>query len=595
MKKCISLLCLWLMSVALPVFALSNKKDKAPKRWNERTYYISGYTEAEARRLHDSREIDPIEGIWQNVNGERWSIERFTDKDIPAQFKYRIVKLRTIPLLKPGMVDGFLELTADEGTFNLEICSRFPKITYVSHAATLSLYRKRLNIEGRLWDFRLMKVYPTSESGSVEEASAGTGTGFALSSDGYIATCDHVTRNVKYIQVTGINGDFLHSYNAKVVLSDPMTDLAVIKIDDPEFVSLGTVYYDLRNSAPVEGEPCYAMGYPCADILGNNVKVTNGIISAVNAGKAGPVFSQISVPVTHGNSGGPLFDGDGNVLGVIAAGYGDKAAYLANLAVKSSYLKLLLDSDPVLKKLTFKPVTPKRSLTEIISQVKNNVYLITVSDSEPEAPKKPAVSEKPERSVPRPKLPGSGNRMSVLNKAKEKHNSGDYEGAIIILSEELQKDTVWTEAYYLRALCRSAIGQQKEAIADYDSVLRHHGGGRTAGYSLLEIYQNKSLCQAFIEKYNEALATVDKAMTIAPSDAKNYEIRGCVYYYLGNYQKCIADLTRAIEEGNRTATVYYFRALAKQSLNDMPGARSDMEQAASMGDGEAKDWLKQFE
>lgn len=60
---------------------------------------------------------------------------------------------------------------------------------------------------------------------------------------------------------------------------------------------------------------------------------------------------------------------------------------MANLAVKASYLKLLLESDPVLRKLTFKPILVKRSLTEIVRQVKDNVYLIKVSNSEPESSK----------------------------------------------------------------------------------------------------------------------------------------------------------------------------------------------------------------
>ncbi|WP_455496863.1 trypsin-like peptidase domain-containing protein [Coprobacter sp.] len=594
MKKCIYLFCLLSICVVLPVLAVTDKKDKTPKRWDTQSYCINGYTEEEARLLHDSRETDPIEGIWQDYNGERWSIERFTDKNIPERFKYRVVKVRTFWHGKPGMVDGFLELTADEGTFNMSVYRRFGKATYVSHVVSL-LYRNRLRIEGGLWDSKLMKIYPTSEAETAKRVFSGSGSGFALSSDGYIATCDHLTREAKYIQVTGINGDFLHSYNAKLVLSDPMTDLAVIKIDDPAFETLGTVYYDLRNSTPVEGEPCYAMGYPQSKILGDNVKVTSGIISAVNAGIAGPVFCQISVPVTYGNSGGPLFDGDGNVLGVISAGYGDRAAYMANLAVKSSYLRLLLDSDPILRKLTFRSSDGvKRPLTEIISQVKNNVYLIKVSDIEPEVSDRPVIAKKTERSVPRPKFPDKGNRMSVLNNAKEKHRSGDYEGAMVILSEELQKDTVWAEAYYLRALCRSALGQQEEAIADYDAVLKNHKVGNT-GYLLLEIYQNKSLCQAFVERYDEALKTIDLAIAENSSDVKNYEIRGCIYYYLENYQGCIEDLSRTIEGGNCTATVYYFRALAKSALKDMPGACSDMKQAASKGDKEAEEWLRQYE
>lgn len=591
MKKYISLFVL-LMSLILSVSAKSDKKDEPVKKWYKQSYCVEGYTEEEARLLHNSREIDPIEGIWQNYNGERWSIERFTDQNIPEQFKYRIVKVKTFKYLTPGMVDGFLELTADKGTFNLVVCHRYGKVRYINHIATL-LYRNRLDIEGWLWNFRLMKVYPTSESKSAEDSYTGTGSGFALSSDGYIATCNHVTEDAKHIQVTGINGDFTRFYNAQVILSDPMTDLSVIKINDPEFKTLGEVNYDLRTDVPVEGEPCYAIGYPRADLLGDNVKVTNGIISAVNAGKAGPVFCQISVPVTYGNSGGPLIDGNGNVLGIISAGYGDKAGYMANLAVKASYLKLLLESDPVLRKLTFKPILVKRSLTEIVRQVKDNVYLIKVSNSKPESSKNNIVTDKSINSIPRPELQDNGNRVSVLNEVKEKHRSGNYEDAVNILSEELQKDSLWADAYYFRALCYSALGRQNEAILDYDSVLKYHKG-KSTNYSLSEIYQNKSICQAFVGAYNGALETIDKAIIADESDAKSYEVRGCIYYYLGDYGKCIDDLTRTIEKGNRITTAYYFRALAKFALKDFVGARSDMEQAASMGDEDAAQWLERY-
>ena len=56
---------------------------------------------------------------------------------------------------------------------------------------------------------------------------------------------------------------------------------------------------------------------------------------------------------------------------------------------------------------------------------------------------------------------------------KEKHRSGNYEDAVNILSEELQKDSLWADAYYFRALCYSALGRQNEAILDYDSVLKY--------------------------------------------------------------------------------------------------------------------------
>ena len=280
-----------------------------------------------------------------------------------------------------------------------------------------------------------------------------------------------------------------------------------------------------------------------------------------------------------------IFVYNGNILGIVSGGYGDKAAYLANLAVKASYLKLLLDSDPNLRNLTLRPTLRNLSQTEIINQIKRNVYLLKVSNNKPESTDKHISVDRSKQSVS-----VSENRTAILNDAKEKHRAGEYEAAVSVLSAELQEDTTWADAYYIRALCYSALNRQKDAISDYSAVLKYHKENDT-DYSLLEIYQNKSICQAFIGLYDDAYETIGKAVSIDPSNAKTLEIRGYIYYYLKNYRKCIDDLTRAIAEGNSTATIFYFRGLAKFATDDLSGAVSDMEQAASMGDRDAESWL----
>lgn len=102
--------------------------------------------------------------------------------------------------------------------------------------------------------------------------------------------------------------------------------------------------------------------------------------------------------------------------------------------------------------------------------------------------------------------------------------------AVNIFPKNCKKTLIWADAYYFRALCYSALGRQNEAILDYDSVLKYHKG-KSTNYSLSEIYQNKSICQAFVGAYNGALETIDKAIIADESDAKSYEVRGCIYYY----------------------------------------------------------------
>ena len=142
------------------------------------------------------------------------------------------------------------------------------------------------------------------------EIITGQGSGFFISSDGYAVTNNHVVQNAETVQVTTDDGK---SYSAKVIGTDPRTDLALIKIDGKDFP-----YVKLSDNAPRVGDWVLAVGNP----FGLGGTVTAGIVSARGRDiGAGPYddFIQIDAPVNKGNSGGPTFDVDGNVIGVNTA------------------------------------------------------------------------------------------------------------------------------------------------------------------------------------------------------------------------------------------------------------------------------------
>ncbi|MGE0853518.1 MAG: Do family serine endopeptidase [Hyphomicrobiaceae bacterium] len=139
------------------------------------------------------------------------------------------------------------------------------------------------------------------------------GSGFFISADGYILTNNHVVERAKRVQVKTVDGKTL---DAKVVGADRQTDLAVLKVDRPgdyKFVSFA-------STAPRVGDWVLAMGNP----YGLGGTVTAGIVSA--SGRdigAGPYndFLQIDAPVNKGNSGGPTFNMQGEVVGINTAIY----------------------------------------------------------------------------------------------------------------------------------------------------------------------------------------------------------------------------------------------------------------------------------
>ena len=139
------------------------------------------------------------------------------------------------------------------------------------------------------------------------------GSGFFISPDGYAVTNNHVVDHAKSVSITTDDGKV---YTAKVIGTDPKTDVALIKVDgrsDFPFVKLA-------SSSPRIGDWVLAVGNP----FGLGGTVTAGIVSARGRDiGAGPYddFLQIDAPVNRGNSGGPTFDLSGNVVGVNTAIY----------------------------------------------------------------------------------------------------------------------------------------------------------------------------------------------------------------------------------------------------------------------------------
>ena len=141
----------------------------------------------------------------------------------------------------------------------------------------------------------------------------GEGSGFFISPDGYAVTNNHVVDHAKSVQVTTDDGTI---YTAKVVGTDAKTDLAVIKVEGKSDLP----YVKFADHAPQVGDWVVAVGNP----FGLGGTVTAGIVSARGRDiGAGPYddYVQIDAPINKGNSGGPAFDVDGNVIGVNTAIY----------------------------------------------------------------------------------------------------------------------------------------------------------------------------------------------------------------------------------------------------------------------------------
>jgi S1-C subfamily serine protease len=192
---------------------------------------------------------------------------------------------------------------------------------------------------------------PAPASGGAPEANptkpSATGSGFVVSRAGDIVTNDHVVGGCRETKV--VRGGKRSA--AQVVAKDPGSDVAIVRLPEPV-----TELASFREAQPPRpAEPVLVVGYPLQGLLSSDASVTTGIVSALAGPHNDKKQLQITAPVQPGNSGGPLVDASGNVIGVVVGKL--NALKLAqatgslpenvNFAVNAEQARALLDKNSV--------------------------------------------------------------------------------------------------------------------------------------------------------------------------------------------------------------------------------------------------------
>ncbi len=175
-----------------------------------------------------------------------------------------------------------------------------------------------------------------SSAVAVVFAADGSGSGFLVSNDGYLITNHHVVGASKYVKLKWADGS---ETLGEVVRSDPRRDVALVKAD-----AHGRAPLDLRPGAVEQGEAVFAIGSPLGEAQQNTM--TKGIVSATRV-RDGLPYIQSDVAVTHGNSGGPLLDEKGRVIGITASGLAPNGSPIG--------LNFFIPIDDALKALSLSP------------------------------------------------------------------------------------------------------------------------------------------------------------------------------------------------------------------------------------------------
>lgn len=170
----------------------------------------------------------------------------------------------------------------------------------------------------------------------------GLGSGFFINRDGYIVTNFHVIKGERHITVTryvqrGKETRKIVYKKVRIVAIDPFHDLAALKVDEPMEDRVEPVVF-ASSDAVKTGETVFVIGNP----LGLERTVTEGVLSNPSRNFGGNLYLQIDAPVNPGNSGGPLFNSKGQVIGVINMGI--LAMEGLNFAIPIRDVKFLLDN-----------------------------------------------------------------------------------------------------------------------------------------------------------------------------------------------------------------------------------------------------------
>ncbi|MDF2433142.1 MAG: serine protease Do [Mucilaginibacter sp.] len=199
------------------------------------------------------------------------------------------------------------------------------------------------------------------------------GTGFAISSNGYIVTDYHVVKDADSVYVQTADGK---SFRTKVIYSEVQADVAILEINDPSFKGLGPIPYTFKKAETDIGENIFTIGYP-----GDVLVLGPGYLTASTGFQNDTASYQVSIPVNPGHSGGPVLDSKGNIIGIISGRetHTEGAAF----ALKSSnLLKAIQDipADSLTNPLNINSKNVLAGLNRVqqIKKLQNYVFMVRV-------------------------------------------------------------------------------------------------------------------------------------------------------------------------------------------------------------------------
>lgn len=202
--------------------------------------------------------------------------------------------------------------------------------SYKNHYRAYSQLGNNINVltnyQKSLWDALF--------SSGKTEITITAGTGFAVS-PAHIITSYHIVKDFDYVYVSNRNNDT--RYNARVIFKDKDSDIAFLEINDSAYIAPDAIPYSFYKKQALLGEPVFTLGFSKPDVV-----FGEGSVSSLTGYLDDSSSVQVSIPSNPGNSGGPLFNSKGEIVGMLCAKNFEKEG--ATYAIKSELIINLIDS-----------------------------------------------------------------------------------------------------------------------------------------------------------------------------------------------------------------------------------------------------------
>ncbi|MDB5253379.1 MAG: trypsin-like serine protease [Flaviaesturariibacter sp.] len=201
------------------------------------------------------------------------------------------------------------------------------------------------------------------------------GTGFLIDPKGYLVTSAHVVKDASAIALQSNDGK---EYAATVAFVDDARDIAILKINDNAYKAPASLPYSIRNRTGDIAEPIFTLGYPRNDIV-----YGEGYLAALTGHYGDTLSCQIAIAANPGNSGGPILNRNGEVIGVLSAR--QTSAEGVVFATKSKYIYTILSqlekSDSGAQTIRVPSTSKLRGMdrTRQVDKIREFVYMVKVN------------------------------------------------------------------------------------------------------------------------------------------------------------------------------------------------------------------------